>query len=318
MSWRVIDIAESGRYLHAEREWLVVEHQQVEIGRVALSDIQSILVHGLHATYSHSLLLKLAEHNIPLVICDKRHEPLALLTSLNAHHAQGGRTNVQAEASLPLKKRIWRDLVRAKIREQARSLEPVDKAASEGLLKLSTKVRSGDTENMEARAARFYWPVLFGKSFRRDRDADGLNAHLNYGYAILRSALARLVVGAGLSPSLGVGHTNQRNQFCLVDDLMEPFRPLVDRTVYENRIDWAREEMTAEAKAVLAGLLTGTLQTTEGETDLLRVMALAVNSLAQAYEGSISKISLPKDICFVSSPQLPGLRDQDTYRQTGP
>ena len=307
MSWRVIDIAESGRYLHADREWLIIKEGSIELGRVALTDIQSILVHGLHATYSHGLILKLAEHNIPLVVCDRRHEPLSILTPVSSHHLQTGRTRLQADASLPLKKRVWRDLIRAKIREQARTLRPVDKDASEGLMKLCAKVRSGDPDNVEARAARFYWPRLFGDTFRRDRDADGLNAHLNYGYAILRSALARLVVGAGLSPCLGVGHVNQRNQFCLVDDLMEPFRPLVDRTVYEHRTAWAHEELTSDARALLAGLLAGSLQTEEGESDLLRAMALTVNSLVQTFEGTCDQIQLPADISFLSAPSLPGL-----------
>lgn len=224
MSWRIIDIEQDGRYLHAERDWLVIEENRAEIGRVPLTDVQSVLVHAGHATYSHGLLLRLAAHDIPLVVCDHRHEPVSVVLPLSGHHQHAGRMRTQMESSLPLRKRIWRDLIRHKIDEQARSIVSIDRDASEALKKLINQVRSGDPENVEARAARYYWPRLFGPEFRRNRDQSGLNAHLNYGYTILRSALARAITAAGLTPSVGVWHTNARNNFCLADDLLEPLR----------------------------------------------------------------------------------------------
>jgi len=154
MSWRIVDVAEDGRYLHTDRNWLVVEANRQEVGRVPLADVQSVLVHAGHATYSHGLLQKLADHDIPLVICDQRHEPVSMLTSLSGHHQHAGRTRSQSESPLPLRKRIWRDIVRKKINEQARTLAPYDRPGSSGLLKMVTKVRSGDPGNLEARAAR--------------------------------------------------------------------------------------------------------------------------------------------------------------------
>lgn len=306
MSWRVIDVSEDGRYLHAERDWLVVQDKRTEIGRVPLSDVQSVLVHAGHATYSHGLLLRLSAHDIPLVVCDNRHEPVAILMSLSGHHRHAGRVRAQTESSLPLRKRIWRDLVRGKIIEQARSLASFDITGNEGLNKLVSKVRAGDPENVEARAARYYWPRIFGKNFRRDRGQPGINAHLNYGYTILRSALARAVTAAGLLPSLGVGHINARNNFCLVDDLMEPFRPLVDRLVRENRESWDGE-ITPHGRSELAGIMTRTIMTDEGETDLYRAMAMVVNSLVKLFEGEEKKLYLPKEIAFVKTPHLPGM-----------
>jgi CRISP-associated protein Cas1 len=305
MTWRIIDVAEDGRYLHAERDWLVVKEGRTELGRVPLIDVQSVLVHAGHATYSHGLLRRLSEHDIPLVICDHRHEPTAILVSLDGHHRHAGRARAQTESALPLRKRVWRDLVRAKVAEQARSLDPTDPTGRDGLLKLVTKVRSGDPDNIEARAARYYWPRLFGPEFRRDRARQGLNAHLNYGYTILRSALARAVTAAGLVPSLGVGHINARNNFCLVDDLMEPFRPLVDRLVWEHRDAWS-DDLTLAARADLAGMMTRTLLTDEGETDLYRTMAIVVNGLVKLFEGSARKLYLPDEIAFVTAPRLPG------------
>lgn len=299
-------MAEDGRYLHAERDWLVVEQGREEIGRVPLADVQSVLVHAGHVTYSHGLLLRLSAHDIPLVVCDARHEPVAILMSLTGHHRHAGRSRAQAESGRPVRKRIWRDLVRAKIREQARSLEPFDPTGTVGLNKLAGQVRSGDPANVEARAARYYWPRLFGEKFRRDRAQPGLNAHLNYGYTILRSALARAVTAAGLVPSLGVGHVNARNNFCLADDLLEPFRPLADRLVWDNRDEWAGE-LTPDARAELAGMMTRTMITQDGETDLYRAMTLVVSSLVNVFEGETKKLNLPKEIAFVAMSRLPGM-----------
>lgn len=306
MSWRVIDVTQDGRYLHVDRESLVVEENRQEIGRVALSDIQSIMVHARHATYSHGLLLKLSSHDIPLVICDQRHEPVSILISLDSHHLQAGRIRLQTESSLPLRKRIWRDLIRAKITEQSRTLAPFDRVGRDGLKKMVSRVRSGDPDNVEARAARYYWKRVFGKEFHRDRFASGLNAHLNYGYTILRSALARAVVTSGLAPSFGVGHVNMRNNFALVDDLMEPFRPLVDRLVWENQTTW-NGDISLEAKTVLAGMMERTIVARDGETDLFRVMVLLVSSLVGIFEGTAEKLDLPRKIEFANLPSLPGL-----------
>lgn len=313
LNWRIIDVTQDGRYLHAERDWLVVEEKRVEIDRIPLSDVQSVLVHAGHATYSHGLLLRLSAHDIPLIVCDHRHEPIAVLISLNGHHRHAGRARAQSESKLPLRKRIWRDLVRAKINEQARSLSPFDTIGGAGLKKLIPQVKAGDPQNVEARAARYYWPRLFGNEFQRDRTRPGTNAHLNYGYAILRSALARAVTAAGLVPSLGVGHINARNNFCLVDDVMEPFRPLVDRLVRENRFDWDGE-ITPAARGVLAGMMSRTIMTDDGETDLYRTMTQVVNSLANVFEGEVRKLYLPKAIAFVNMPLLPGIEATSEWR----
>lgn len=306
MSWRIIDVTQDGRYLHADRDWLVVEEKGSEVGRAPLTDVQSVLVHAGHATYSHGLLLRLSAHDIPLVICDGRHEPVAILMSLSGHHRHAGRARVQAKCPLPLRKRIWRDLVRKKISEQARSLAPFDSTGKDGLNKLIPKVRVGDPDNIEARAARYYWPRLFGEGYRRDRAQPGINAHLNYGYTILRSALARAVTAAGLVPSLGIGHVNARNNFCLADDLLEPFRPLVDRMVRENSEAWS-DEITPDARIELAGMMARLIWTDDGETDLYRAMTLVVNSLVGLFEGKAKRLSMPREIAFLTMPNLPGM-----------
>jgi CRISPR-associated protein Cas1 len=308
MSWRIIDVSQDGRYLHADREWLVVTQNQEEVGRFPLTDIQSVLVHAGHATYSHALLLRLSAYDIPLVLCDWRHLPIAILVSLAGHHLHAGRVRKQSSAPLPMRKRVWRDLVKAKITEQARSLGTFDPEGRTAMLKFVSTVRAGDPENVEARAARYYWRRLFGGSFYRDRSKPGVNAHLNYGYTILRSALARAVTASGLIPSLGVGHINARNSFCLVDDLMEPFRPLVDRLVWHYQVEWGGD-LTDQARSQLAGIMQGAILTKGGETDLYRAMTLVVNSLVAVFEGDLKKIEIPTEIEFVKMPRFPGFDD---------
>ena len=295
MSWRVIDLAEDGRHLHAQGRWVVVKHESTEVGRIPLVDVQSVLVHAQYATYTHDLLRKLAESNIPLVVCDQTHMPTSVLLPLAGHHAHAGRARAQAAASLPIRKRLWRDLVQAKIMEQARTLAPIDDQGANALDGLAKRVRSGDKDNHEGQAAKIYWPRLFGRDFRRDRMQAGLNAHLNYGYTVLRSALARATVEAGLVPSLGIGHVNARNNFCLVDDLMEPFRPLVDRLVWGNRGLW-KGELPHEHRAALAGLMGGYVETEGGATNLYRVMSSLASSLVSVYQSGAGRLNLPKRI----------------------
>lgn len=307
MSWRVIDITEDGRFIRTERQSLVLQQsgqqsaQQTgqkgwqEIGRVPLSDVHSVLVHARYASYSHDVFIKLAEWEIPLILCDARHNPVSTLMPLEGHHVQAKRMRDQALTSRPVQKRLWQQIIKAKVTEQARTLALISTDHKTALLKMVQMVKSGDPENIEAQAARYYWSRLFGSDFSRDRQAGGLNAHLNYGYTILRSAVARAVVASGLNPALGVGHINQRNNFALVDDLIEPFRPLVDRCVYVNRDNWG-DQLTAPAKATLAGLLQGTLILNGEETDLINVLARLTNSLVQVYAGEQTRLDFPAQI----------------------
>ena len=298
MAYQIVDITQDGYYLHCERNWLVIEKGQQEVGKVFLGDVLCILAHTRHAVYSHDLLLKISEKNIPLVICDHRHEPVSILTPVSANHQQSRRTYAQAKISQPLQKRLWREIICKKIHEQANSLVAHNPTEAIAMKKMKAIVLAGDTTNVEARAARFYWPILFSKDFRRDRNQCGINAHLNYGYTILRSAMAQSVVAAGLIPSLGVGHKNARNSFCLVDDLVEPFRPLVDRLVKENAANWS-DDLSTAARQELAGILSHQIVTEEGRTDLNRVLAILVTSLCKIFEDGKGKLEFPKEIVFV-------------------
>ena len=203
---------------------------RAEVHTVPLEEIAVVVVSHPQVTYTHAVLAGLAAAGGMLIACDSKHLPAAMMLPLVTHSVQTERFAAQAKAPLPTCKRLWQQFVKAKLEAQAQLLE-YRGGNDHGIRALIAEVRSGDPENVEARAARLYWRALFGDDFRRDRDAEDLNRHLNYGYAVLRAITARAVCAAGLHPSLGIHHHNRYDAFCLADDVMEPFRPLVDRVV---------------------------------------------------------------------------------------
>ncbi len=227
---RIVDIATDGQHLKAIRGHMVVSNKDGEVGRVPLDDIAAVIVHAHGTTYSNHLFTALAKRGALLVICAPNHSPVSVLTPIIGHHLQTGNMSAQADAGKPLSKRLWQQIVISKIKMQEAALEAFSEPIV-GFHLLAQKVRSGDPDNIEAQAARKYWPLMMGESFRRDRDASGANALLNYGYAIMRAICARAIVAAGLHPSLGIHHHNRLNPFTLADDLVEPFRPIVDCAV---------------------------------------------------------------------------------------
>ena len=236
--WRVVDISESQRTLTLKNQALCVSGSEGELGRVPISDVQSVILHGYGCMVSTPLLEALSSEGVPVVICGKNHHPASMVLPVAGNFEYAKRLLAQAGSSKPLRKRLWKELVQAKISAQARTLELTAQGGHAELMKFYPKVRSGDPENIEAQAARYYWRRLMGEDFRRDTNGGGLNAPLNYGYTVVRSAVARAVVGAGLSAGLGLHHRARLNAFQLVDDLIEPFRPRVDFLVWQNRDAW--------------------------------------------------------------------------------
>lgn len=291
MTGRVVEIAEEARHLSRSRGFLVVSDGEDELGRVPLDDIDAIVVTARGASYSNSLVAECARRGIPLVICGENFAPLAWLWPFQGHHTPGLRMRQQLEAGKPLKKRLWQTLVRAKIRQQAAALEAVGKPGS-ALSDLAAKVRSGDPENLEAQAARRYWTRLIGEDFRRDPTAGGANGMLNYGYAVVRSAVARGVVGSGLHPTVSLFHANRSNAFALVDDLLEPFRPFVDVQV-RALVDAGVDTVTSEAKAALARALVLDVETSRGITPLKTAILRAAQSLADSFAAGEPRLDLP-------------------------
>jgi CRISP-associated protein Cas1 len=287
----VVEIATDGRHLSISRGFLVVAERGEEVGRVPMDDVAAVVANAHGLTYTNNALIELSGRGVPVILCGPNHMPAAIVWPVDAHHVQTGRMNDQIAASLPLKKRLWAQLVRAKILAQGATLAAVG-APSGGFYLLSRKVRSGDPDNVEAEAARRYWPLLFGKGFRRDTDGDGINGMLNYGYAVLRAGIARAVMAAGLHPGFGLMHSNRSNPMILIDDLMEPFRPTVDREVFRlagrgiARVD-------RDSKAELARLMVVDLPTELGLSPLMTCAERLAQSLARAYADEADSLDLP-------------------------
>jgi len=299
MIGRFVEIAEDGRHLSLSRGFMVVSERDREIGRVPLDDIGAVMANAHGLTYSNALLTALAERGAVVVLCGPNHSPAAFLWPVDAHHVQARRMRAQIDAPEPLAKRLWRSLVRAKVRQQAAVLDSLGVPGG-GLTEMARRVRSGDPDNLEAQAARRYWPLLLGADFRRDQDGDGANALLNYGYAILRSTAARAVMGAGLHPSIGLHHSNRGNPMCLVDDVMEPFRPFADLAVHR-LLTAGHTSVTPETKRYLALMPTYDTPSPQGTTPLGTVMIRLGASLARVFEEGGGDL----DLIFVEHPWAP-------------
>lgn len=288
---RIVDIATDGLHLSAHRGFLVVSLNRAEQGRVALDDVHALIVHAHGVTWTTNLVVTLAERGAIMVLCGSNHAPVAVITPIDGHHAQGGRMRAQWNCGEPLRKQLWRQIVIAKINMQASLLASLGEPEADALSFLSKRVRSGDPDNVEAQAARRYWPVLMGSDFRRNRDTNGANALLNYGYAVMRATVARAVIGAGLHPSVGLHHKSGVNSFALADDLVEPFRPLVDALV-RRMVEEGVDVVTPESKRALAKLIGTDLRLEEALSPVFVAAQRLVWSLVKSFESGKPSLSL--------------------------
>ena len=298
---RILEIGQSPARLRVERQQLIIQLEEGDPHSVPLEDVAVIIVSHPQVSYTQAVLSELVSHGGTFVTCDKSRMPNGMLLPLDAHSTQTERFREQFRLPLPRSKRLWQQVVQSKITMQAALLSEQNGDDS-GLATLLPLVRSGDPTNVEARAARRYWTALFGSDFRRDRQAADHNRLLNYGYAILRAATARAVCAAGLHPSVGLHHHNRYNSWCLADDLMEPYRPMVDRAV--TRITSEREnipELTQFIRAELIGSLTGFVRIEGQIRTLFDALSLTSQSLSKAISDKAISLVLPEE--FVDAPQ---------------
>jgi len=297
---RVVDISTDGLHLATQRGFLTVSASGEEKGRVALDDIGALIVHAHGTTWSNSVVVRLSERAVPVVICGSNHAPVACVWPLHGHHAQGARMRAQLSAGRPLAKQLWRQIIVGKIRMQGEALHFAGREGG-AFAVLARKVRSGDPENVEAQAARRYWKVMFGKDFLRDRQADGINALLNYGYTVLRAVASRAICASGLHPTVGIFHANRANAFALADDVMEPFRPMVDLLVAD-LIASGENAVTPDAKARLARLASADFDMPDGTVSPLDLaMQKLTQSLAVSFETGKAVLDLPIRPAMVAS-----------------
>lgn len=298
MIGRVIEIANDGRHLTRLRGFMTVSSDGNELGRVPLDDISVLLCNARGLTYSNSLMTELSRRGVVVVLCGNNYMPVSWIWPIEGNHRQTLRMRCQLEASKPLCKRLWQAIVKEKIAQQSRTLELL-RIPSGSLKSLARQVRSGDPGNVEGHAARLYWQLIFGGGFKRERFGPMPNPLLNYGYTALRAAVARAVVSVGLHPSIGIHHHNRGNPMCLVDDLIEPFRPLVDYTV-ARLLHLGTQEVDKEAKSALVGVLAIGMNTDRGVSPVQLSIERAAQSLAQSFEDKRPSLIFPSSLVVES------------------
>lgn len=288
---RIIEICEENRFISLSRGFLVVKHDSEIIGQVPLDDISALLLTAQGISISKNILNALAERNCITVLCGKNYIPQSMVLPVANHCFFTKNIKLQINCSEPFRKRIWQQIIIQKIKNQALVLKLCGKD-SRLLEKIATCVKSGDSDNRESYAARAYWSTLFDKDFKRDRNESGINALLNYGYAVMRAAMARAICSAGLTPALGVNHRNNLNQFCLADDFFEIYRPIIDIIVYDL---WknGETEVNSENKKKLTRVLWINVSSNIGNTPVFQSMQYLINSYVQALEQKNPVLDLP-------------------------
>lgn len=257
-----------------------------------IEDIGFVIVDNPNVSITIPLLNELADNNVAVVFCDRRQMPKSMLMTLDGNSTQQETYRFQIEASLPTKKNIWKQLVEGKIKNQALLLNKVGRNGNV-LKQYYSNVKSGDTDNREGAAAREYWNRLFDSQFIRRREGEPPNNLLNYGYTILRAAVARALIGSGLYPAFGVFHKNRYNAFPLADDVMEPYRPFVDEIVYHLYFDGATNELDNNSKSALLRLLFTDVRIGKVTRPLENALSMTTASLMKMLKGDNDKLVLP-------------------------
>lgn len=261
-----------------------------------IEDIGLLILDHQQITITQSTLAKLLANNTAVITCDEKHHPTGMMLNLDGHTLQSQKFQAQVEASMPLKKQLWQQTVICKIENQAALLQH-EREEYKLLLTYAREVKSGDSENHEAKAAAYYWKRIFPDflEFSRERDGAPPNNLLNYGYAILRALVARSLTASGLLPTLGIHHRNQYNAYCLADDIMEPYRPFVDKVVcHIIRGNGKFLEMTPSMKKALLETPAMDVQIDGQKSPLMNAVQRTTASLARCYEGKARKILYPE------------------------
>lgn len=296
-------------YLSLKNNQLVIKLPEVETNTslpedfkseatktIPIEDIGIVVLDNKRITITQGVMEALLENNAAVITCNESHLPIGMHLPLVGNTTQTERMRYQIEASLPLKKQLWQQTISAKIQNQAAVLKQMRGTEVRNMLKWASEVKSGDSENLEARAAVYYWQNAFPmiENFTRSREGVSPNNLLNYGYAILRAIVARALVSSGLLTTLGIHHRNKYNPFCLADDVMEPYRPYVDKLVmqlYDKYPDC--EELTKELKAELLSIPVLDVVINGKRSPLMIAVSTTTSSLQKCYAGEIRKIIYP-------------------------
>lgn len=267
------------------------------VKRIPIEDIGVVVLDNRQITITQGALSALLDNNVAVISCDEHRMPSGLILPLSGNTTQSERFRYQIEASLPLKKQLWQQTVQAKILNQS-SVLYLRRDLNCGNMEMWAKqVKSGDSDNLEGRAAAFYWQNLFGHidGFRRDREGIAPNNLLNYGYAVLRAIVARALVGSGLLPTLGIHHHNRYNAYCLADDIMEPYRPYVDMLVADI-VDGETgcPSLTTDIKRKLLSIPVVDVVIDGRRSPLMIGVGMTTASLYRCFSGELRKIAYPR------------------------
>jgi len=283
-------------HLSTSKQQLVVElKDEFRTSKtIPIEDLGMVILEHPHITLTVNLLELLAENQVAVITCNSKYMPTGLFLTMEGNSEQTKRMSTQFEASVPLKKQLWQHTIKAKIYNQARVLERLN-VGSTRLDNLKEKVLSGDPKNCEAQAAAFYWRQIYGGKFVRSRDPETPNAQLNFGYAILRSIVARALTASGMFPSIGIHHKNKYNAFCLADDIMEPYRPYVDWIVLHlPNIQETTEGLSREQKIELLKLAQIDVVINGLKRPLFHAVSMTTASLYKCFSGEQRKILYPE------------------------
>jgi len=291
---RVIEIFKDGARAGLNRGFMEIRLQNEDLGRVAIHDIGVLLISSHGATLSTPLINAILNAKGMIVFTGEKYMPTGFIWPMGKHSREKELLHLQIDSSKPFQKRFWQETIQAKLRFQAQVLKDAI-GDDEGLLELSKKVDSGDSKNLESQGAQRYWKAMYGLDFRRRQGTHQEDIYLNYGYTIIRSFVARTIACAGLNPSLGINHHNLENSFCLVDDLMEPFRPLVDWQVW-NLDDEEGQDISFEIKRTLAKVLYIDLECDGKVSPVKIVIEKFVQSFVRSLRSGKIELVLPKNI----------------------
>lgn len=296
-------------YLSLKKEQLVIQLPEVvnnetlpdsfkasAMKTIPIEDIGVVVLDNRQITITHGVIEKLLANNVALITCDSSRMPVGLMLPLSGNTTQTERFKHQLDASIPLKKQLWQQTVQAKIQNQAHLLHSATGEIVKNMMVWASDVRSGDPDNYEARAAVYYWANIFPQLPRFSRGREGIppNNLLNYGYAILRAVVARSLVSSGLLPTLGVHHRNKYNAYCLADDIMEPYRPFVDKVVIEIMESGENyQELSKEIKMKLLNIPVLDVIIGGQRSPLMLAASQTTASLAKCYMGEVRKIAYP-------------------------
>lgn len=288
-------------YLSVKNSQLVIKRtdqdtQQEVVRTVPIEDIGVVVLENRQITITNVALDALLQNNCAVITCDEKHMPAGMLLPFDGNTIQSERFANQIDASLPLKKQLWQQTVQAKIRNQASVLKRLSGIEVGCMLAWGNDVKSGDSDNLEGRAAAYYWKNIFPSlpEFTRDREGEVPNNLLNYGYAIVRAVIARALVASGLLPTLGIHHHNRYNAYCLADDIMEPYRPYVDEMVINiMRSDIDYGELTSELKKQLLSLPVTEVVIGGQRSPLMVAASQTTSSLCKCYSGESRKLVYP-------------------------